>query len=213
MIPNELQFWRQSLYSSMNGVSNADSMLTLHHHWKYWTCLVHICPISMKYIVSNNYCMGFTLKSDWIPEQHMVCCRIQDTEAKYYADGEDAYDMRKTFAVGSEVQNRASTGSTSKSWPRHAAAAAHARSCLLGPPSVYCPCLVYAILNSLNKRFSCTPFGNRNCKCYDCAWHALSTLVICVQVREGEMQLNCFSSIADEWCLIWSCLWSCLSEQ
>ena len=28
---------------------------------------------------------------------------IQDTEEKYYADGEDAFDMRKTFGAGTET--------------------------------------------------------------------------------------------------------------
>lgn len=39
-----------------------------------------------------------------------ILCRIQDTEAKYYADGEDAYDMRKVFNgknITPEVKNPA----------------------------------------------------------------------------------------------------------
>jgi ribosomal protein S18 acetylase RimI-like enzyme len=37
---------------------------------------------------------------------------IQDTEEKYYADGEDAYDMRKTF--GAEAGAVAAGGGGSK---------------------------------------------------------------------------------------------------
>ena len=39
------------------------------------------------------YCVGspFTLPTACLH----ICCRVHDIEAKYYADGEDAYDMRK----------------------------------------------------------------------------------------------------------------------
>jgi N-alpha-acetyltransferase 10/11 len=40
---------------------------------------------------------------------------IQDTEEKYYADGEDAYDMRKPFGAGGEAGAvMAGGGSSSK---------------------------------------------------------------------------------------------------
>ena len=38
-------------------------------------------------------------------------CRIHDTEAKYYADSEDAYDMRKTFKEGKKEGKMAASGS------------------------------------------------------------------------------------------------------
>lgn len=34
-----------------------------------------------------------------LAEHFFLLHRIQDREAKYYADGEDAFDMRKTFAT------------------------------------------------------------------------------------------------------------------
>ena len=46
------------------------------------------------------------------PPPHPLLCRVQDVEGKYYANGEDAYEMRKTFA--SAKQRPAKGGSSGK---------------------------------------------------------------------------------------------------
>lgn len=37
-----------------------------------------------------------------LPKLYILVCRINDIEAKYYADSEDAYDMRKQLKIKSE---------------------------------------------------------------------------------------------------------------
>ena len=42
-------------------------------------------------------------------------CRIHDIEAKYYADSEDAYDMRKVFSTSKDVKPARGDSSASTS--------------------------------------------------------------------------------------------------
>ena len=44
-----------------------------------------------------------------------MICRVQDVEAKYYANGEDAYEMRKYFGSGAGKRKGGKKGSTSDS--------------------------------------------------------------------------------------------------
>jgi hypothetical protein len=44
-----------------------------------------------------------TLTSSCTPPNTRCCCRIHDTEDKYYADGEDAYGLRLTFSTGEKA--------------------------------------------------------------------------------------------------------------
>jgi hypothetical protein len=51
------------------------------------------------------------------------CCRVNDREEKYYADGEDAYDMRRTFTEGAKAKRGASASSEVKGEEKAGAAA------------------------------------------------------------------------------------------
>lgn len=55
------------------------------------------------------------------------CCRIHDREAKYYADGEDAFDMRKYLKGKKASKHKSSTsGDAEATSPPTAGAAAKA---------------------------------------------------------------------------------------
>lgn len=57
--------------------------------------MVHASPLSANPLSIQLHC---AYNSD-------VSCRVHDVERKYYADGEDAYCMRKTFRAGMDLEN------------------------------------------------------------------------------------------------------------